>query len=423
MLLWLAAPTTPSDLDAILADPALKGAQVGVCVTDPTGKILFERNSELRFVPASNQKLVSVLFALDTLGPDYRGHTRIWKGKGRVDVEATGDATLTLDDFRAVRKKLNLTQGWPIHVRGPYKTGLGPGWEWDDLPWYYAAPTCPLTVDRAEFDVYASQGRIEPLAPELRVKVVRHRQGKTKAEFDPATNTLTVTGPLPQKRERLGQFAQPNPLQVAAHALGGDATTDSSPVPTRPPDVVLEGKSLAETAKFCLEESDNMTAERLMTLAALKVGPIADTPYPIAPQTERKYMAKSTSTLEDWFRPVDGSGLSRHNQIAPKALCQMLNWAMSRSFAPVFLSALAGPGEGTMKNRLKDSTFLGKTGTMDAVVCLSGYVKAQDGTRLTFSCLVNNNLAPASEVRVVQDRFVRALEKGLKVDDPSAKVP
>ena len=423
MLLWLAAPSSPSDLDAILADPALKGAQVGVCVTDTSGKPLYERNAELRFVPASNQKIVSVLFALDTLGPDFRCRTRIWKGNGRLDVEASGDPSLTLDDLRAVRKKLKLFDGWPVHVHGPYKSGLGPGWEWDDLSWYYAAPTSPLTVDRAEFDVWAAQGRLEPLPAELRVKVVRRHQGKTKAEFDPSTNTLTVTGPLPKSRERLGQFAQPDPLQTAAHALGGDAATDAGPVPDREPDAVLDGKTLAETAKFCLEESDNMTAERLMTLAALKVGPIPGTPYPTAPETARKYMAKATGALADWFRPVDGSGLSRHNQIAPKALCQMLNWALGRTFSQVWLGALAAPGEGTMKNRLKDSTFIGKTGTMDAVVCLSGYVKTQDGARLTFSCLVNNNLAPASEVRVVQDRFVRALEKGLKVDDPSAKAP
>jgi D-alanyl-D-alanine carboxypeptidase/D-alanyl-D-alanine-endopeptidase (penicillin-binding protein 4) len=392
-------------------------------VVDGSGKILYARNAETRFVPASNQKLVSVLFAFDTLGAEYRCQTRIWKGRGRVDVESSGDPSLTLDDLRSARKKLKLFDGWPVHVHGPYKSGLGPGWEWDDLPWYYAAQTSPLTVDRAEFDVWASRGRLEPLDPEFRVKIVRRHNGKAKTEFDPNSNTLTVTGPLPKSRERLGRFAQPAPMQVAAHALGGDATTDTGPVPVRPPDFIVEGKPLAQSAKFCLEESDNMIAERLLTLAALKVGPIADTPYPTAPQTARSYLTLATGTLEEWFRPVDGSGLSRHNQIAPRALCQLLNWALTRPYAQAWLESLPAPGEGTMKNRLKDSTFIGKTGTMDAVVSLSGYVTTSAGARLTFSCLVNNNLAPASEVRTVQDRFVRALENGLKVDDTLSKAP
>jgi D-alanyl-D-alanine carboxypeptidase/D-alanyl-D-alanine-endopeptidase (penicillin-binding protein 4) len=63
---------------------------------------------------------------------------------------------------------------------------------------------------------------------------------------------------------------------------------------------------------------------------------------------------------------------------------------------------------------MKSSSFLGKTGTLSAVTCLSGYVKTRSGQTLVVSMLFNNTVAPASEVRAVQDRVVTILERDSK---------
>ncbi len=410
---WFQDSSLQASLEAVLADSALLGAVVGACVTDSSGKRLFEHNADLRFVPASNQKILTALFAVETLGPDYRPVTRLWKEKGRVVVAASGDPTLSLKDLRGARKALKLFDGLPVAVQAPFQPSLGPGWEWDDLPWYYAGTTTALTCDDARFSVFASHGRLEPIPPELRVKIVRQAStAKLDVTYDPATNTLFVKGPLPKERQKLGEFAQGDPTQVAAHALGGPLQSQPQDLPARQPDLTLTGKPISEDVKQCLESSDNMITERLLAMAAIQAGPFAKGIYPDAPDRMLAFWTAKTGLTQKDMRPVDGCGLSRHNQVTPQALCTILCWALRRPYSSLWLQSLPAGGEGTLRNRLKDSTFIGKTGTMDAVVSLSGYLTS-GGKRYVMSLLINNSIVPASEVRAVQDRFVRTLEQGL----------
>ncbi|MBL8065957.1 MAG: D-alanyl-D-alanine carboxypeptidase [Chthonomonadaceae bacterium] len=393
-------------LNELLRDPVLSGAMVGVCVQDENGKVVFQRDSDKRFLPASNGKILTCLFAFEELGASWAGLTRVWKEGKRVEVDTTGDPTLTLGQLRRVRKKLSLFDGWPVCVHGAGPPTLGMGWEWDDLPWYYAAPVTLFAFDRGQFEAWSDNGRVLPLAPELQVKVVVEPGSKREAEYDPKTRTLTVSS-LGKDKKKLGSFAIGDPLRSAALALGGALRECSDPLPRRTPDAEISGQTLAVGVKECLEKSDNYMAEQYLLLAAARAKPGHTNPA----QVEKECLAKWTgASLED-FRPVDGSGLSRHNQVTPRALCTMLRWALTRPYAGQWIEALAAGGEGTLGSRLKSSSFVGKTGTMDAVVCLSGYVTTRDKKRWTLSCLVNNSLVPASQIRDVQDRIVRILEE------------
>ena len=412
-MLWPFQTVPTAQLDQILASTSLKGGHIGVCVTDGHGNVLYDRLANDRFIPASNEKIFSVLFALETLGPATTLKTKIWKSSGRLDVQGSCDPTLEFSQFRETRKRLGVSGPTRVHVHVPFATTLGPGWEWDDLPWYYAAPTSALSVQHTAFEVWAEKGKLEPLPTELKVKVVRSaRSKKLTVKFDPARNILTVLGKLPSQRQRLGTFAQPAPVSVVARALGGEAVLESSSPPSREPDAVIEGKPIGEAAKECLEESDNMAAEQLLAAAVFKDLQAEGSPYPLAPDKMRDFFATVLGLGADDYAPVDGCGLSRHNYVTPASICKALDWAASRPYSDVWFQALAGGGEGTLKNRLKDSSFLGKTGTMSAVVCLSGYAKAPDGALLSVSLLFNNVRASNAEIRSVQDRFVKALEQG-----------
>src|SRR2546429_8460620 len=66
------------DLDAILGNPGLAGADVGLVVrAADTGDVLYRHGSDRRQQPASNAKLVTSAAALDVLGPDYRFNTTV----------------------------------------------------------------------------------------------------------------------------------------------------------------------------------------------------------------------------------------------------------------------------------------------------------------------------------------------------------
>lgn len=419
MTLLAATLATTIGLDAILNDPALSGAQVGVCVTDNTGKLVYERNGKTRFVPASNQKVPTVLLALEKLGPDFGLSTKVWKEDGRVVVDSWQDPLLTLADLRTARKALWLFDDKPVHVYSPFMQHHPPGWEWDDLPWYYAVKTSPFAFDQGAFEVWTGPKGVEKLAPEIGVKTQSfYTNRKPQSTLDLATNTLIVTGPNSKERTSLGRFAQPDPFAAACRALGGKGERLVGDLPRRPPDHVTATRRLSEAAKKCLEDSDNAIAERLLRMT---LGETFVTGDSVTLRLQKDLLLLSGVKADLW-RPVDGSGLSRHNQLSPMALCQMLNWARSRPWWPVFKSCLPAGGEGTLKNRLKDSSFVGKTGTMDAVVSLSGYVTTQEGKSLTVSFLVNNSNVPASEVRSVQDKFIRAIESGQASDGLRATI-
>ena len=118
----------------------------------------------------------------------------------------------------------------------------------------------------------------------------------------------------------------------------------------------------------------------------------------------------------------DGSGLSRHNYITPEALVRVLDVMRTRPDFDLFFAALpVGGVDGTIRERLRGTPAMAnvraKTGTLDKVRALSGYVTAADGRLLLFSVLVNNQTVPQREVERVQDAIVAylaAMDAGLR---------
>ena len=91
----------------------------------------------------------------------------------------------------------------------------------------------------------------------------------------------------------------------------------------------------------------------------------------------------------------DGSGLSRHNLITPAAVVQLYSYMGKRSrFSQAWRESLTiGGVDGTLRNRFKGTraagNVRGKTGTIDQVSALSGYVETASGEELVFSMVVN----------------------------------
>jgi D-alanyl-D-alanine carboxypeptidase/D-alanyl-D-alanine-endopeptidase (penicillin-binding protein 4) len=90
----------------------------------------------------------------------------------------------------------------------------------------------------------------------------------------------------------------------------------------------------------------------------------------------------------------DGSGLSRHNLITPDSAVALYTYMSKSRYAAVWRESLTVGGvDGTLQNRFKGTiaanNIRGKTGTIDQVSTLSGYVTTAAGERLVFSILVN----------------------------------
>jgi D-alanyl-D-alanine carboxypeptidase/D-alanyl-D-alanine-endopeptidase (penicillin-binding protein 4) len=402
-----------SRLGDVMNDASLKGAVAGICVTRLDGTIVFSRLADTRLVPASNQKLLTAVYAASVLGMEFRPKTRIWKLDDHVYVDAPGDPTLTKSQLLEARAKLGIADETPIHVRQAYSPMVPPSWEYDDLPNRYAARVTSFSFDRGGFEVWSKDGALGPLDPAYRIEL-QHvpGAGSAKVDYDMEGRRATVTGTLPAADRMIEAFAMPDPDVTAALLLGGPLVPSSAAPPDRAPDYVIEGQTLRETLKTCLEKSDNGIAEQLLMLSASKSKPLGGDAYGDAAERMQDFLLKTVRLVSGTVRPIDGSGMSRHNLVSASAMCRLLRWAHRQSWRDDFLVALAEPGEGTLESRLRTRSFLGKTGTLSAVTCLSGYVKNRSGQTLVVSMLFNNHIAPASEIRAVQDRVIAILERG-----------
>jgi D-alanyl-D-alanine carboxypeptidase/D-alanyl-D-alanine-endopeptidase (penicillin-binding protein 4) len=106
----------------------------------------------------------------------------------------------------------------------------------------------------------------------------------------------------------------------------------------------------------------------------------------------------------------DGSGLSRRDLITANATVQLLSYMSRHRFAGVFRDALPVAGvDGTLARRMKGTPAMGnaraKTGTIETVATLSGYVTSAAGERLVFSMLLNNYPESSGARRVFTDEL------------------
>lgn len=111
----------------------------------------------------------------------------------------------------------------------------------------------------------------------------------------------------------------------------------------------------------------------------------------------------------------NGSGLSRGERISAEHLAQLLVTAYQRPVMPVFMASLPILGlDGTTKKRLAVSGSQGmaylKTGSLEGVSSIAGYVQDTLGKRYVLVMLVNH--PRASTARPVQDFLLKRLIEG-----------
>lgn len=408
-------------LDALFADKAYSGIAFSAVVMDREGRVLYEHGADTRLVPASNAKVLSSVYAFSVLGKDWRPKTRFWKEGDDVVVDAVGDPGLTSTQLNGVVAKLQLKAPFKVKVHAAFKGGYPDGWKADDYQFKYGRPVFAFSVDQALLPVYAQKGALEPLPESVGVIVRRGRlKGPVESSYDFWARVLTVRGSLPTERKVVAEITAPDPTAHACYVMGG-VPAGPADLPAREPDAVIEGKPLSELAAECLKPSDNMMAESILQLAVQEdlkrtgkslfdPDPAAHSPFTWAGANMQDFYWSRLGVRRQDIRMFDGSGLSRQNLVTGRTLARALQFAWGQEFRGAFVSALPRPGEaGTLRNRLKGQPVAAKTGSLNNVAALSGYVFPDSQDPLIFAVIGNTNGRPASLVRTLADKLVTQL--------------
>ncbi len=462
-------PVTQSKIETILRDANLSSAHVGVAVvalgrarTPAQARItpfaggaqplVFARDGDKRFLPASNFKLFTASWALESLGASHTFATRATLAPLRflktgvwpvgeplplsLRLEGEGDPSLSGDDLRAladqvaasprVKDQSVIVSVLPSRLGAEENGGRFPdGWTIDDTTWYYGAPITGWALDRNQIDVTISGTRPGELADmkvdgELPFPILNgvltapDAASATGAHFDrgdrtsPLGSTLEISGLVAPGSKDLEGVAVPDPnswirarFSALLRARGVRVVDPGVGYALGKSEEIALHKSapLGTLLQKFLKTSDNLYGEMLLRAAA------TDAPKKKWSQVSSSGLAaRSHGALLDWLdanrvpvgglRLSDGSGLSRYNLVTPVALTRLLALEARQEEGAFFYNALPIAGtDGTLKNRMKNTRAQGnaraKTGTFSIVNCLSGYVTTRDGVRLAVSVLTN----------------------------------
>jgi len=442
-------------VDSVLAAPMWRNARWGMLIVDAErGDTLVSHDADRLFMPASNQKLLTGAIALQRLGPDFRWRTPVLlhgvqRGTtfhGDLLVQGSGDPSIS-DALRGGRaasafdgvadalaaRGITRLRGRIVPV-GDALPGLttGYGWAYDDFDYGYSAAVDELVLNEGELSLRVRAGT----KPGARVQVERaptRRYPPLAVEAITRDSVVTPGAPRPPARLTVA-YRHPSDAFVAAlgEALAGRAIAVQAralvrrDTAGRAPDTltVIESAPFADVLRRMQKPSQNQIAELLFRTAALVTtgSGSADSAQAVGARTLAEWGITSADAA---YR--DGSGLSRHDYLTPRAVVRVLD-AMRRSpWAALYRESLPVAGvDGTIGNRMRGTPAQGnaqaKTGTLDKTRALSGYVTTADGRLVLFSLLANNFTVPTREVERVQDLLVSTLA-GRSLAAPAAVTP
>lgn len=363
----------PQRIQELLDNDIFDRTQVGIYVYDLTADTLvFTHNEQQCMRPASNEKLMTAITALNDLGVLYEYRTRLYTTSipadsdsiftGHIYIRAGYDPLLDGDDLRAFAQSLKehrifrLQQPIVLDLSMKDDKRLGWGWCWDDDE----VPTTPL--------LYRNDDKFTDNLRRIFREEGIDWDGTVTEDTTPNTATLLLT-----RTHNIDQVLLP-----------------------------------------MMKKSNNSMAESLFYQLAAQKG---------KSRAGRKQAVAHYNTLichigldPTHYQIADGSGLSLYNYLSPELLGRMLRYAYNNDdIYRHLLPSLPIAGEdGTLRKRMRGSAAQGnvraKTGTVEGVSTLSGYLTTATGNLLCFS-IMNQGIRHTSTGRNFQDRVCKALCK------------
>lgn len=404
-------PGTADDViqETVTAELAGAPGSSSVTVLDAeSGQVRAERASGEARIPASNQKTLTALTVAEHLDPYSRlattvetgedphrltlvagGDTLLAPGKGdpdavngRAGLEDLAERTASALTERGVRGEITVSLDTSL-FSGP---ALNPGWAQEDV----------------------AAGEITAVSP---LAMYSHRVPTSDGK-DP--------GSRGERPENAGEAAADEFRERLRNQLGTRATVTPGEH-ARPEQAVelarVESAPLHEQAAYMLEQSDNSLAETLARVAAREAGEQGSV---TGVQRAIRATLEAHSIDVAGADVIDASGMAVSNRVTTGLLAQATRALLIDPDAGPYGQGLPlGGATGTLTDRFDDpderaarGLTRAKTGTLNSVVSLSGYVQRAGGEVLVYSVIFNDVQGQTGAARDTVDRTVAALAQG-----------
>jgi len=350
--------------------------KAAVLIYNPqTQDTIYSLNADVSMIPASNTKLFTTATALNLLGGDYALSTKLLCTdnntkdgiiNGNMYIKGFGNSTFTSEDMADMVQELKR-----IGITRITGSIIGDDTYFDSL---YTRDDW-ITDEAAN----VSLPPISAIVINRNTTLVQKKRGRRLRNY-----VSKVSNPPLFAAEMLREKLINNGISVAGSALAGEAPANS---------FTLSEKSiqLRKLIGMINKRSDNFLAECLFkTIGAAASGIQGNAFYSTQAVLDfiddNGIFAKGTSV-------VDGSGISRFNQITTGAIAGLLEkmYFDIKNYEDYYNSLSIAGIDGTLRNRMKmtpaERNFHGKTGTLNGVTSIAGYVKAKNGEDLVLSMI------------------------------------
>ena len=418
-----------------------------------TGNPVLEWRGDTARNPASTIKLLTTLVGLDILGPAYRWRTDVFAdgeiNNGRLD----GDLVLKGygDPYLVTERVWQLLQ----RIRRAGVQEITGDLLLDDS-WFDVGHDDPAAFDRQPLRAY----NVAPNALLMNFKVVRYwfepdlESGAVDVQMDPVLDNLrvenklglsngscrgyqrgitittnesddevTFSGRFPNGCKRYAMDRTALSHNAFAYGLFDSMWRDSGgSLGGQWRNVVVEDDAepllsftslpLSEMIARINKHSNNVMARQLLYTLGAEVNGV--------PGTEESGRAAISSWLADKglgstdIAIANGAGLSRETRTTAKDMAAMLQFAWRQPYMPEYLASLSLSGlDGTLRRRFSNTDLVGKahlkTGSMDHVTAIAGYLQSKSGRRFAVVALQNHNDIHRGPGEEVQEALLRWL--------------
>lgn len=377
-------------------------------------KPIIDYHSHSLFTPASNTKILTLYASLKFLPEKINAF--YWRTSNDTTyLRGTGDPTF-LDprfdsepalSFLKEQKHLVYLSDWSEDER------WGPGWAWDDYPYYYSPQRSPFPIYGNVLRASCRDGEWNFSPRGFILNDVHHPKGMA-VKRNESSNIFQVN------RDRCGEddFALRLPFiwnpEVFTELLGD---TIGKPVewktvgdPEQHDWSSFAGSDRDSLLRVLMYPSDNLIAEQLAWNISSSLWDTMD--------TKRMIDSLMNTDFEKWkgkIRWADGSGLSVYNAFSPRFISELLHRLyVSLPEEDLLRFFPAGGVRGTISSwyGAEDGPYVfAKTGTLSGVHTLSGYLLADSGKTYIFSFMHNNYIGSSNEYKRRMEILLRWLKE------------